>query len=323
MTEKRWFVFQILRTAGCTVHSPALRVCAFGNAAVFSFHLMSFFISCWFELTHCPSVCHCMSFHHFRLIMLKLKALKELNLYSMHYSMCTVSGVMRMAREVSAFCFENIAVFWERNWTFCSRNLHVWSLWNSVPVLQQPSGAHAVPRRWVSPEPPKTFKLLQIWTRSLFCLHGIFASARCWAFHAQMGEMWAPRINFSFFPSCALLISKWFSHLYSLFIHRPACHLHLHIFLECTADFNCPAFRPFRFLLSPARKTCRCQGIFKLCCPRLIKNRSQCNVFLLCSASKYFIGGSKNSHFIWTKSTRKKCVCVCFKCFCFTPLLSV
>ena len=29
------------------------------------------------------------------------------------------------------------------------RTLHLWRLWHPVPVLQQPAGAHAVPRRWV------------------------------------------------------------------------------------------------------------------------------------------------------------------------------
>lgn len=32
-------------------------------------------------------------------------------------------------------------------WFF--RTLHLWCLWHPVPVLQQPAGAHAVPRWWV------------------------------------------------------------------------------------------------------------------------------------------------------------------------------
>lgn len=286
----------------------------------YSRFLFSFDVILHFMLIWAHSLPICVPLHvdpSFQIDNVKVKSVKraESVQYAVQYVYCkwrNAEGSRRLR-----FCFENSAVFWDRNWTFCSRNLHVWSLWNSVPVLQQPSGAHAVPRRWVSPEPPKTFKLLQIWTRSLFCLHGIFASARCWAFHAQMGEMWAPRINFSFFPSCALLISKWFSPLYSLFIHRPACHLHLHIFLECTADFNCPAFRPFRFLLSPARKTCRCQGIFKLCCPRLIKKQKSMQCFLVMLGFKIFYWWSFYLNQInWEK-------CVCFKCFCCTPLLSV
>lgn len=127
----------------------------------------------------------------------------------------------------------------ERNWTLCSRNLHVWSLWNSVPVLQQPNGAHAVPCWWVSPENENIFscELIQVWTVffTFFSLHHHLGNRLM-----QRAHFYKLHIEFVSIM-CFFYICKLSKHLYFSLVHRCAWNLCLSNSIK-TPELNCSSF---------------------------------------------------------------------------------